>query len=541
MTDFDRAAAGERTSAADYFRPAWRRRWLILIIVVIATVGTYVYYNREPRVYAASTSLYVGDGSTVQSLLGEGVSNTDPTRTLSDLATLVDSPPVFAAAKKLVSNPADLGSVQATPAADSDFIELSSTALSPVNAAATVNAYAQAFIQFQTQTLRQEAAVGISQVRSQLAASAGTSQEQSLEQELAVLKTQESDPAGSIQQIAPAVPDPIPLSPDPKKDAIFALALSFMIGICLAYGLERLDHRIRSEEELQPLYQLPMLGEIPQVLSPSPDKGGVPCVDREQWESFRALRTNLELATSRHPLRTIMVVSAQPSEGKSLVVRNLALAYADAGSRVAVLEADLRAPTLSTTLHVESEPGLSDVLAEVELLPEAIQPVSLPANGADRQALNGIYSQPAQAELGNGSQRGHASRTSVAVKTEPLAGTLDVLTSGRKAEHFSASVAAEGIKSVLARMTEQYDVVLIDSAPLLAVSDSVPLVSEVDGVVVVARIGTTSQHAARRVVELLGRVPEARVLGVVANSVSKKPFQFQYGAGYGAYGAGYGA
>jgi Mrp family chromosome partitioning ATPase/capsular polysaccharide biosynthesis protein len=537
LSEFNKPAAGDQPSAADYFRPIWRRRWLILIIAVIATVGTYVYYNRKPRVYEASTSLYVGNGSYVQSLLGEGGSNGDPTRTLTDLATLVDSPPVVADAEKLVGNPAHLGSVQASPATDSDFIDLSSRGTSPIYAAATVNAYARAFIQFRTQTLRQEAAVAIAQIEHQLGSSAANSpQTQSLQQELATLKTQESAPAGSIQQIAAAVPNPTPLSPDPKKDAIFALALSLMVGMALAYGLDRLDERIRSEEELQPLYELPVLGEIPQVLSPTPDDEGMPCVDHEQWESFRALRTNMELVTGAHPLRTIMVVSAQPSEGKSLVVRNLALAYADAGSRVAIVEADLRAPSLSKTLNVESEPGLSDVLAEVELLPEAIQSVALPADDRGGQALNGSHAQRVRVDLGNGTQRWHGSRTSVAVKAEPLVGSLDVLTSGGTPEHFSASLAAEGIKAVLARMTEQYDVVLIDSAPLLAVSDSVPLVGDVDGVVVVARIGTTSQQAARRLVELLGRVPGARVLGVVANSLAKKPFQ--YGAGY---GTGYGA
>jgi succinoglycan biosynthesis transport protein ExoP len=536
VTDFDKAATGEQPSAADYFRPMWRRRWLILVLAVIATVGTYAYYNHKPRVYQASTSLYVGNGSAIQSLLGEGGSNGDPTRTLTDLSTLVSSPPVVAEAEKLIGNPAELSSVEASPAANSDFIELSSTAGSPVSAAATVNAYARAFIQFRTQTLRQEAAIGITQVEQQLKANANTPQEQSLQQELGSLKTQEADPAGSIQQIAPAIPNPTPISPDPKKDAIFALALSLMVGMALAYGLERLDHRVRSEEELQPLYRLPVLGEIPQVNSPTPDDDGVPYVDREQWESFRALRTNLELVTGAHPLRTIMVVSAQPSEGKSLVVRDLAFAYADAGARVAIVEADLRAPTLSKTLNVELEPGLSDVLAKVELLPQAIQSIALPADDAAGRVLNGSHPQRVQAGLGNGSPRWHGSRSSVAVKAEPIVGTLDVLTSGRTPEHFSASLAAEGIKSVLARMTEQYDVVLVDSAPLLAVSDSVPLVGEVDGVVVVARVGTTSQHAARRLVELLGRVPAVRVLGVVANSVAKKPFQ--YGAGY---GAGYGA
>ena len=148
---------------------------------------------------------------------------------------------------------------------------------------------------------------------------------------------------------------------------------------------------------------------------------------------------------------------------------------------VAIVEADLRRPTLAKILNVESEPGLTDVLQHVELLPQAVQPVG---RVTDRDFS-------------------FSSEAGVAIRTEPRVGTLDVVTSGAETESLTAGVAAEGIKSVLARMTEEYDMVLIDSAPLLAVSDCVPLIGVVDGVVMVARWAyhrarSTPRHRASR-------------------------------------------
>jgi len=507
----DNANTNQQTRPADYFRPIWARRWLIALIVAIATACTYVYYNGKPRVYSSSATLYVGGGSDISSVIGGAGSvadSPDPDRTLTDLSQLMTSPPVVAKAEQLIGNPAALGSIAATPASDSDFILLASTSTNPADAAATVNAYAKAFIGFETESLQREAAVALAEVEDQLKGLNNPAEGVQLQQQISELKLDESEPADSIQQIAPAVSNDIPLSPNPKKNAMFAFALSLMLGISLAYGLDRLDQRIRDEEGLQGIYGVPVVGEIPHVLSPTPHQQGVPSVASDQWESFRALRTNLELATGSKPLRTILVASAQNGEGKSLVTRNLALAYADAGLRVAILEADLRRPSLARLLNVGSEPGLADVLSHVELLPGAVQSV-------------GTMTEDIVSRSGS-----MADSTAVAVSSPLRAGTLDVVTSGQVPESITAALAANGIKSVLARMTELYDVVIVDSAPLLAVSDSVPLIGVVDGVVMVARIGVTTERAGRRVAELLNRVQGARILGVVANGIRRRPFPY---------------
>jgi Mrp family chromosome partitioning ATPase len=207
-------------------------------------------------------------------------------------------------------------------------------------------------------------------------------------------------------------------------------------------------------------------------------------------------------------VRTLLVASALAGEGKSLVARDLALTYADAGQKVAILEADLRRPTMARLLDVNAEPGLTDVFSQAEILRSAIQRVSsshplTPTIAIDESDTSALLT------IGEGTR-----------------GSLDVLTAGAPAETLTAAVAAEAIKSVLSRLTEEYDVVIIDSAPLLLATDAVPLLTAVDGVLLVARVGKTTEDAAKRVGELLGRVERVRVLGLVANDLPRKPLEY---------------
>jgi Mrp family chromosome partitioning ATPase len=234
-------------------------------------------------------------------------------------------------------------------------------------------------------------------------------------------------------------------------------------------------------------------------------------------EPVRSLRTNLQLASLDRPLHTLLVTSAVAAEGKSTVVRNIALAYQEAGLRVAVVEADLRRPVLADFFKIRARPGLTDVLAGESEIGEALQGVS------GSVALAQTVGEKVQSAV-------HTNGTSRQLKA---AGSLTVLTSGPKPPNPPSVLAAARVRSLFDEIAQDYDIVLIDSAPLLAVSDAVPLLTQVDGVVLVGRLGSSRRETARRVMELLRRIPDANVLGIVANGMDKSELAAGYGYGYG--------
>ena len=201
------------------------------------------------------------------------------------------------------------------------------------------------------------------------------------------------------------------------------------------------------------------------------------------------------------PVKTVLVTSALASEGKSSIVRNLALVYREAGKNVAIIEADLRKPTLARVLGVQARPGLTDMLAGHATPEQALQHVATGAPGAD--ALGHLE---APAHSGNGSRSD--------------TGTLSVITAGPHASNPPAVLGSGRVHELIEELQRAYDVVLIDTPPLLSVSDAVPLLSAVDAVVVVSRLELTTRAAARRVCALIRMVPEARIGGVVVNDVA---------------------
>ena len=222
-------------------------------------------------------------------------------------------------------------------------------------------------------------------------------------------------------------------------------------------------------------------------------------------EPFRMLRSNLQLADLDNPLSTVLIASAVPGEGKSTIVRNLALAYREAGLRVAVAELDLRRPTLAQLFQVEREPGFTNVLIRGHGIGDALQPVV----GTTGQL---IPDAPAHRAPGtNGA--------ATAVETR---GTLAILTSGAILPNPSAVLAAARVAGVLEELKANHDIVLIDSAPVLAVGDTLALLPVVDGVVVVTRADSTTKDAAKRLASAVSHAPGARVVGVVVNDMREE-------------------
>jgi Mrp family chromosome partitioning ATPase len=285
-----------------------------------------------------------------------------------------------------------------------------------------------------------------------------------------------------------------------------------MLGIALAYLLDRLDRRIKHVEDVERLYGLNLVGVVPHAAPAGQDGGPDPMTDRFFREAFRTLLTNIQCTDLERPPRTVLVTSAVPREGKSTVVRNLALASRDSGLRVAVVESDLRDPSLAAMFRVQAAPGLMNVLAGGVDLGDALQPVAVEAPSAT-------------ATLTAANPNGDSS---------PVRdGSISVLTSGSLTPNPPAVLATERVTSLFDQIAGEYDLTVIDSSPLLTVSDSVPLLAMADATILVCRVGLATVPAVRRVTEILQRHTRANILGVVANDVPTREFERRYAGYYG--------
>src|SRR5262249_6040908 len=280
-----------------------------------------------------------------------------------------------------------------------------------------------------------------------------------------------------------------PISPNVRRSLVlgFLLGLGFAFGLALA--LESFDNTVRSIEEISTVSTLPALGTIPLQLSNSEPIGkraltisadeksrtlALVTYERpksEAAEAYRALRTSILLSSFGAPPNVILVTSAIPQEGKTTISANSALVLAQRGSRVLLVDADLRRPGLERMLGLSHERGLSTLVSGFCSADEAILNLSdvpnlwvLPAGP--------IPPQPA----------------------ELLGSTL--------------------MKDLIARWRNEYDHIIVDSPPCLSVTDAVLLSPEADRVILVARSGQTTRPALRRACDLLSQV-NAKVMGIV--------------------------
>jgi Mrp family chromosome partitioning ATPase/capsular polysaccharide biosynthesis protein len=503
-----------------YLAPVWRRRWLVLALVVAVTAGTYLFYDSKPRVYATATDVLVG-GDTDELIMGSPVYTTS--RNLQNQVRLAQTTAVAAQVGKNLGFRGDprllLGAVQVQASEDADILVFSSSAASPETAAALANGFAKAFIEVRAKERREDAQKALAKAERQLSGLIASGQNphgavaRSLRDRIRRLKTALTLPAGSARQIDPAPVPGAAISPKPKQNAIFAFVLSLMFGILAAFGLERVDRRIRNLDDVDRAFNMEILGVVPHSRDVTPAVDGRAALPETHREMFRTIRMSLGLASPHRPLRKLVVTSAVPLEGKSSFVRNLALVYREAGMRVAVIEADLRRPTLARLFNVQTDVGVTEAITRSTDPVEAMQTVDTAVEpGAVVTALrtpthtangHGDYNN------GNGNGNGHVSP-----------GGLELIASGARPANPPELLAAQQFKAFIDHLAANHDIVIIDTPPLLAVSDAVPLIEDADGTVLVTRIGRSTYSEARRVSDLLARIPGARVLGVIANDAS---------------------
>ncbi len=327
-----------------------------------------------------------------------------------------------------------------------------------------------------------------------------------LEQRLRTAGVEAGLESTEIEPIDTAYP---PLGPTLKPKANILIVDTFVMlvfGVILAFVLESLDTGLRSVAEIESVSGLPSLALIPRArrsvsdetsLSTAMRNLGTLSSPKSQFsEAFRALRTSLLLSVAGGEPKVILLTSATPSEGKTTVSINLACVLAQRNVRVLIIDADLRRPTVHHRFGLNGKVGLTSVLTGSVTLEEAIQ-------------------------------------------TVPEIPQLDVLVSGPVPPFPTEMLSSDTMHQLIERCKGIYTHIIMDSPPLLSVTDSVVLARDADAVVMIVRHGKSSKHAMRRARDLLIR-SGAPVTGIVLNAVDlNSPEYYAY---YGYYGyTGYAA
>jgi Mrp family chromosome partitioning ATPase/capsular polysaccharide biosynthesis protein len=331
---------------------------------------------------------------------------------------------------------------------------------------------------------------------------------------------------GEAELIAEAKTPTEPVSPRPKRD----LAVGAFVGLLLGAGVtllrDQFDDRMHSVADVEQATGLPVLAQLPYDEEAVANPNEIAAIRRPQSslsEAARSLRTSIQYLGVDRPIKVIVVTSAVPGEGKSVVSANLAAVCAQAGHRTMLVAADLRRLGVSRFFGVSaSSPGLTNVVAQVA------------GNGVARGAGNG-QKEPAFASAAAGAAAGSGGgsttiQTVSGVVTRPMA-NLAFVPAGPTPPNPAELLGSRRMRQVLAEIAEHTDVVVIDTPPLLPVTDAAVLASQADGVVLVTAIGETRRDAVQRAKAILDGT-SARVLGVVVNKAPKSTSAYYYGGYY---------
>lgn len=458
----------ETIGLGHYLEVLRRRKWLVLVVPVAAVAAAAALSFLQAPTYRAETKLVAGQrGGLIDPRFGGSFAQ-QLTATMRDLLR----------SHLVASTVIDRLGLEERP---EELLEQVSVSINPETAVLTVR----------VEDGDPERAVAI-------ADELGETFSTLVRERFATQTTVEGEPGSelTVTVFDPAHADPVPVSPRPVRNIALAGFLGIVLGLLAGFLREHFDRALRSREEVERAFGAPVIGQIPFVRARRRrDQRSV------AWESvggiseaYRALRANLQYLGIKRPVRTILITSASPEQGKTTVAANLAVAIARSGVSTVVVEGDLRRPRLAQTFGAPSGGlGLTSVLVGAAEPEAAVHDVDTP---------EGVASRPGGA------------------------GRLSLLSSGPLPPNPSELLSSFQMRDVLDRLAGSYDYVLVDSPPVLLVSDALELARMVDGVVLVVRRSRATTDEAAEIRALVERL-DIHVLGVV----------FTDAAPVGSYGA----
>lgn len=482
----------ESTGLLSALRILRERILVIVLCAAVAAVVAFLYVQRQHNEYTATAALQFTSNSLPSQVAGvQQNQSLDPEGEKATNVQLVTTKPVAelvsASLKGRWSADELLEKVTASDAQNDYIVDVVATDENPHAAAEIANAFAEQYVvysqqQNQAQLIRGEEL--IAQKEARLAPTDTTDLEnlRALYQKLLLLQSVQT---GNAQVVNTAGVPGSPSSPKRKQVLLIALLAGILVGVGFAFLLNLIDRRVRSWEEFEKLYDLPLLAAIPQL----PRGRAAARLPEVAVEPFLILRNSLSLISEAPEPTTVLITSAMPGEGKTTVALGLARAAAMSGTNVVLVEADIRRPSLQRRLLLDYDPrGLLSVLFEGD------DPVELLRNPPD----------------------------------EP--DNFRVLTCGANKGGALNLAGVDNFEAVFGRLSLEADLVIIDSAPLLPVVDTRVLLDEVgiDVCLVIARAGVTTREQSRRARAIFTQRKREGV-GLVVNDLADSRDYYYYG------------
>jgi receptor protein-tyrosine kinase/non-specific protein-tyrosine kinase len=483
-----------------YLGVVWRRKFVLLAIVLLIPAAVYAISKQVPKEYESSTTLQIEATAVSSSVFSNAV--TVNASTAEDAARLIQTTLVAELAAEELGEDRDgarglLSQISveldtSTSASTStDFLTITARDEDPQRAADIANAFGDAVAQRRTRDAVQsiEKTIELLTEESATLPADDVAAREALAQQLQDLRGLRATQQNTTVVVEPAVPATSPVSPRPLRNTALAFVLSLLLAAALVPLLDRLDRRIRTARDVEDLIGEPLLAMVPA--SAFPGQAPSPLVR----EAFQTLRTALMYFNVDRSIATVMITSGTHGEGKTTVATNLAIALAMDDRKVVLIDGDFRKPQVARRMGVEPRAGIESVLLGEASLDDALVPVEF--DGISE--YGGLYVLPCNAPPPNPSV---------------------LLGSGQ-------------MKSLLAELSEQADIVLIDTPPVLSVSDAIPLLETVSGTVLVVRLDYSTTDSVRKARQVISSA-RGQVLGTVATS-ARAAGLYEYGG----YGTGY--
>lgn len=466
------------------FRVAKRRKWLILQATIVVPVIALLFSLSQTKEYTASATLLFREPPVAIEGQNQVV---DPTREAETNNQLVALPVVADEAARLLDEevPADeiFSSIEVEPSLNADTATISATTEDPRKSATFANAYGRAYISFRRNADRAQVQEAIDQAEASLEGLTSTAREgtegQALQSQLDTLKLTQALQTGGAELVQPATAPSSPSSPKTKRNVALGIVLGLILGCALAALIESLDRRVRTPEEMEELYRLPLLAKIPRSRRLATRISSSIEPKTPEGEAFRTLRANLRYFNLNDDHIVILVVSPAEGDGKTTVAQGLATTMVEMGESVVLIEGDLRKGGKLKQADGRPAPGLSTVLA-----------------GAP---IDNVISRLEVRTAKRGERR-----------------DLAVLPGGPSPPNPAELLEGERMKEVIGELKDRYQVVVLDSPAMGAVSDAVALIPLASLIIVVGGLGKTTRGQLQQVkdqFDLLGERP----VGIVVN------------------------
>jgi succinoglycan biosynthesis transport protein ExoP len=492
--------------ASDYLDVIRARKWLVMLVAAVATVGAVGVSMAQPAMYGSSAVLLYLQSNTGTAILGTPQSNayeSSDVEIATQVGLLEQAPIAQKAIDALGLNTTAEGLLrQLTISGDGQtkMITIAAVDRTPAGAAAIANAMANAYSQWSQEGNRRSITAAAEEIRLSLSETANKIT--ALEATMAIrpssatqvelqatrdlygkllVQLQELESAGkletgSVRLVTPAVPDPVAVSPLPARNGALGLVAGLILGLAAAFLANALDNTIKSPTEASALYGVPVLGQIPVDTYRKDEFPRVAVLTHPNGpaaEAYRGLRNSFQFIDFDRSIKVLMVTSAVPGEGKSTVAANLSVALAQAGWNVVLVVADFRRSGADDVLGLSNSPGLSDMLA---------------------------------------------GKTGISATVTKHHSGLRVIGSGEMPPNPSVLLGSAAMERMLATLGESADLVIVDTPPLLAVADAAVIARWADAALIVTRERVTTREAARRAKEQIDAVG-GRMIGVVVTGI----------------------